>query len=303
VPMVADPGGAPGPRTGLILDGAGGQPRVALELLGEHDRVATVKPDIGLDEDDPRLAVPGVSGDPLRGSEYCRATNLRPENGEIPNGRFVIELGEDGLPFEDSDGDGRADANDNCNNEYNPLQSDQDENSRGDVCDADLDGDGRANVLDNCVFTDNFDQEDADGDGEGEACDITISDADGDGWYYPWATLPHLEDNCPRVPNSRQWDFDSDGDGDACDWEGSFFQFLTQFEFPFTLKRGASTGFTGSEVDEMMYAMMQTSPLKEKQLHAMLTEVFEQWKDTKTTFIEFVVWAAEKEQYMGKKYE
>jgi hypothetical protein len=100
----------------------------------------------------------------------------------------------------DGDGDGIADAMDNCPNVFNPVrpldageQGDADEDGRGDACDPcpvnggtiaceiaaylDRDGDGRPNVIDNCANVDNANQVDGDTDGKGDACDQCPADA------------------------------------------------------------------------------------------------------------------------------
>ena len=94
----------------------------------------------------------------------------------------------------DSDGDGIADATDNCKNTFNPIrpmdggkQADADNDSVGDACDPcpldantsvctafnpnDSDGDTIDNAVDNCPGAANTDQLDADQDGKGDACD------------------------------------------------------------------------------------------------------------------------------------
>lgn len=83
----------------------------------------------------------------------------------------------------DPDGDGIADADDNCPNAFNPIrpidggvQPDDDGDGMGDACDptplaADVDGDTIPNTSDNCPFDANTDQTDADGDNKGDACD------------------------------------------------------------------------------------------------------------------------------------
>jgi large repetitive protein len=100
----------------------------------------------------------------------------------------------------------------------------------GDPSADDSDGDGIANAMDNCpnVFNpirpmDGGKQADADGDGVGDACDVCPRDADsttctmfdpddsdGDG-------VKNGMDNCPTVANMDQADSDNDGKGDACD--------------------------------------------------------------------------------------
>lgn len=84
----------------------------------------------------------------------------------------------------------------------------------------DMDGDGIANATDNCpmIFNpirplDNGVQADSDGDMIGDACDgiaADTTDLDGD-------TIPNDVDNCPSVPNTDQSDRDMDMLGDVCD--------------------------------------------------------------------------------------
>ncbi|MEM7153820.1 MAG: amidohydrolase family protein [Myxococcota bacterium] len=94
---------------------------------------------------------------------------------------------------DDADGDGVADADDNCPSVFNPIrpldgdiQGDNDADGLGDVCDLcpldpgedcevpdifDQDGDGVEDPADNCLLDENADQNDADEDGQGDACD------------------------------------------------------------------------------------------------------------------------------------
>lgn len=92
----------------------------------------------------------------------------------------------------DDDGDGVANAGDNCQTVFNPKrpmdtqQADDDGDGKGDVCDPcpldafdacvkaeanDLDCDGVYNGYDNCPYRINADQADADDDGHGDVCD------------------------------------------------------------------------------------------------------------------------------------
>jgi hypothetical protein len=64
----------------------------------------------------------------------------------------------DAMPPPDQDGDGIADAADNCVAIGNPEQYNEDGDARGDVCD-------------NCPHVDNDGQESGDGDAVGDACD------------------------------------------------------------------------------------------------------------------------------------
>jgi len=84
----------------------------------------------------------------------------------------------------DSDGDGIANASDNCPNVFNPIrpmdggsQPDADGDGLGDECDesplpADIDGDNVPNGSDNCPFDGNTDQADTDIDQKGNVCDF-----------------------------------------------------------------------------------------------------------------------------------
>ena len=74
----------------------------------------------------------------------------------------------------DADGDGVADADDNCPAVANPDQEDLDQDGLGDVCDADIDGDGAANG-DDCEPADP-----AIHPGAGEVCDGVDNNCDGD---------------------------------------------------------------------------------------------------------------------------
>lgn len=142
------------------------------------------------------------------------------DNNSGDNNNNNNNNGGDDLPdWEDEDGDGVPNRDDNCPEEENADQEDTDEDGIGDACDNcpevpnadqdpeacdednpdyynrdhDEDGDGVPDVEDNCPETENPNQEDADGDGIGDACD-----------------------NCPDVANFDQQDTNDDGEGDAC---------------------------------------------------------------------------------------
>ena len=116
---------------------------------------------------------------------------------------------------------------DNCPNDYNPSQTDCDEDGAPDACDGDTidndgdgvdDGEGVGHGCDNCPNDANPNQADADEDGMGDVCD-DCTDTDGDGYGNPGFPLNTCdEDNCPDDANPGQEDVgDGDGVGDACD--------------------------------------------------------------------------------------
>jgi hypothetical protein len=147
----------------------------------------------------------------------------------------------------DSDGDGVADADDNCPSDYNPDQTDTDADGAGDVCDGcpadpdktdpgvcgcgvpdtDADSDGIPDCVDNCPDDPNPDQTDTDGDGAGDACDGCPDDPDKTDPGVCGCGVPDTDvdsdgtadcvDNCPTTPNPDQTDGDGDTLGDACD--------------------------------------------------------------------------------------
>jgi hypothetical protein len=125
-------------------------------------------------------------------------------------GLGVGDLDCNGVPDDvdpDADGDGRANASDNCPTVFNPGQQNSDTDLMGDLCDNDDDGDGRADNLDNCPTVANPGWADWNGDNQGDACDDSDFDGDVDN-----------ADNCRDVynPDQRNMDF-HDNLGDACD--------------------------------------------------------------------------------------
>jgi len=86
----------------------------------------------------------------------------------VPNGCDRCEGYDDSI---DSDSDEIPDDCDNCIFDYNPEQSDIDEDGQGDICDNDADNDGIDDALDNCPYAYNPLQEDSDEDTYGDVCD------------------------------------------------------------------------------------------------------------------------------------
>ena len=103
-------------------------------------------------------------------------------------------------PLDDDDCDCVANADDNCQDDFNPDQE-IDEFGRGLAC-TDSDGDG---VMDSTDYR-HPDGTDSLNDGIGDMCE----DSDNDGWQ-------DEEDNCPYDYNTPQGDMDDDGWGNACD--------------------------------------------------------------------------------------
>jgi cytosine/adenosine deaminase-related metal-dependent hydrolase len=99
-----------------------------------------------------------------------------------------------GLPSAtDQDGDGIADAQDDCPRVFNPVRP------LDNGAQADTDKDGQGDACDPCPLQANV-----------TVCPIVRGDVDGDG-------IPDATDNCPDEPNADQMDKDKDDRGDACD--------------------------------------------------------------------------------------
>jgi Thrombospondin type 3 repeat len=153
------------------------------------------------------------------GGGECEETSGAVSRIRLYNGQLSVqEIGDiyhggdaAGPAATDIDGDGVANASDNCPNVPNADQTDSNGDGKGDACDptADTDGDGVPSVSDNCPLVPNPDQADSNHNGTGDACEPN-PDIDGDG-------LPNSSDNCPQNANPDQADLDRDGIGDVCD--------------------------------------------------------------------------------------
>ncbi len=134
---------------------------------------------------------------PASNTETCQGTNC--SSGDMVDPARDKPTGDS--RWNDTDGDGIIDAEDNCINVSNVTQKDIDNDTFGDLCD-------------NCPSVANADQLDFNMNGKGDACEEEVynpsRDGDSDG-------VPDIADNCPEVSNADQADQDGDGVGDACD--------------------------------------------------------------------------------------
>ena len=138
----------------------------------------------------------------------------------------------------DVDLDGVIDLSDNCPALFNPLQSDFDNDGKGDVCDNDRDDDGvfdyRENgmLFDICPFTSE------------EVRNVNVvgcADEDEDSFMdndiilfselvsLNRSGMTHVIDNCFVLSNISQADTDFDGEGDLCDTDTDYFSVNTQY--------------------------------------------------------------------------
>jgi len=135
---------------------------------------------------------PVQSGSSISHFDTAASPNLLMEPYITPNLGSDLDLTDEqlidvGWTRADTDGDGVADALDNCPQDPNPGQADTDGDGVGDACDNDIDGDGLDNVMELSLGTDPVNP-DSDGDGltDGEEVNLYLTDplkTDSDGDY------------------------------------------------------------------------------------------------------------------------
>ena len=135
---------------------------------------------------------PVQSGSSISHFDTAASPNLLMEPYITPNLGSDLDLTDDNCstwagPPADTDGDGVANAVDNCPQDPNPGQTDTDGDGLGDACDSDIDGDGLDNATELSLGTDPVNP-DSDGDGltDGEEVNLYATDPlkpDSDGDY------------------------------------------------------------------------------------------------------------------------
>jgi large repetitive protein len=158
------------------------------------DVCGTMKSVCAMSETGETLAALTTANANSYGAFFCGAPDNEPTCTPMRTAAVNGSSTYTGMPSKaDKDGDGIADAMDNCPSVFNPIrpldngtQADADGDGIGDACDPcplqtgggcmstnpdDIDADGISDSIDNCIGVANPDQADADSDGRGDACD------------------------------------------------------------------------------------------------------------------------------------
>ena len=160
-----------------------------LDVCGTGMRVC-LQSEIGKSLSDLQTSVGSIYGAFFCGTPDNEPTCV-PSRPQAVNGSTVY-TGQ--VTATDSDGDGIADASDDCPSVFNPIRP------LDDGVQADFDSDGVGDTCDVCPTA-----------ADTDTCpSFNPSDADADG-------VTDSTDNCPGIYNPDQADSDSDGAGDACD--------------------------------------------------------------------------------------
>jgi hypothetical protein len=179
-------GGEPMVGDASVIDLApvGGASCEALDVCGIAKKAC-----INKDEATTDLAKVKAAGEAIYQLFSCKDALPATEPSCVP----FRESYKDGITASDKDGDGVADADDNCPSVFNPKRPMYD-NAQGDT-----DMDGKGDACDPCPLS-----------ADNSCAKQSADDIDGDG-------IPNGVDVCPEIANPDQADGDKDGKGDACD--------------------------------------------------------------------------------------
>tara|TARA_R110000737_G_scaffold22022_2_gene40631 strand:+ start:12198 stop:13418 length:1221 start_codon:yes stop_codon:yes gene_type:complete len=160
--------GVYGSHSATIVSETGGNQTVYYAWTGTGYNGQTYRP---LGGSSPVLGRSNVTNNPWIYDGY-RSNTIKPTHGGLYAVSGLLTVPVTGP---DADDDGVFDDLDNCPNLENPLQSDNDSDGSGDVCDLDDDNDFVNDTSDNCPLEANTTQDDSDYDGLGDACDANFN--------------------------------------------------------------------------------------------------------------------------------